>query len=136
MTILNREMNEALGNLEECAREAPAGCYEEAKAVVELIDEAARELMSSIRALGLKAPGDDSMRNVEVALYAYIRNANPEAYGLMTGEGFGEHMQGPARERVMANCIRDRVFLASVGTIPAQPNDRALATLLGMEWKA
>lgn len=115
MTIANRDANQRLSNLEQCAQEAPEGTYQLAKDVVALIEEASRDLMKNLKALGLKAPGDDRLRNLEVATFGYIADCNPEAYSLITGEAFGEHIQGPARERVMAGCIRDRDFLRGLG---------------------
>jgi hypothetical protein len=42
---------------------------------------------------------------------------NPDDGGLITGEGFGAAMDGPARERVMGQTIRERDSLARLGVI-------------------
>lgn len=111
MTIRNQELNRRLSNLESCAENAPEGAYEQAKAVAKIVGNAAKGLLSALRAAGLKAKNSDSLRDIEAAIYGYILDSNPEAYGLITGEGFGEHIEGPARDRVIAQASRDRDFL-------------------------
>src|SRR5262245_54532737 len=111
MTILNRELNRRLSNLERCADLAPEGTFARAKDAAEAIDEASNAIMAALRERGFHALNDDRLRDLEAAIYGYLLEGNPEEYGLLTGEGFGEHVDGPAGERVMANTIRDRDFL-------------------------
>lgn len=111
MTIENRKLNNRLGHLERCAEKAPDGTYENANAA-EAIGEAANAIRNVFRKHGFKASNNDNLRNVEVALYAYLLASNPDNNALITGEGFGEHVDGPAGERVLAQTIRDRDALS------------------------
>jgi hypothetical protein len=111
------ELNSQLSNLDYCARYAPARTYDEAKKISALVSDIADRIMAEIRCAGLIANGDDRMREVEAVIYGYIKSCNPDSYGLITGEGFGEHLSGPAGDRVMARCIRDRNFTESMRTI-------------------
>jgi hypothetical protein len=121
------ELNGQLSNLDCCARHAPARTYDEAKKVSALVSDIADHIMTEIRCAGLIANSDDRMREVEAAIYGYIKSCNPDSYDLITGEGFGEHLHGPAGGRVMAQCIRDRDFIESMRTIypidPPQSSD-------------
>lgn len=114
MTIQNRELNRRLTNLEDCAREAPEGAYDDVKATTEAIGDIANNIMQTLRAVGLKAPGDDSLRDIEAAIYGYILRNNPDAYGLIAGEGFGEHVNGPARQRILATAAANVEFFRSL----------------------
>jgi hypothetical protein len=111
------KLNDQLGNLDCCARRAPARTYDEAKKVSSLVSDIADHIMAEIRCAGLVANGDDRMREVEAVIYGYIKSCNPDSYGLIAGEGFGEYLSGPAGGRVMAQCIRDRDFIESMRTI-------------------
>ncbi len=110
MTIRNRPLNRRLSNLQVCAQQAPAGTYEDAKLVVEAMEDIANHIMFTLSAAGVKVSGDDKMRNLQVALYEYILANNADRFA--SAEGFGEHVDGPAGPRVMAQAIRDRDFLA------------------------
>lgn len=116
MTIAShvRELNDRLANLERCAEMAPEGTYEQAKVVSGIIADAANALIHSLRAENLKAPGDDRLRNIEAAIYGYILDSNPNAYELISAEGFGRHVDGPSGKRIIADAIRNRDSLRSV----------------------
>src|ERR1700724_836620 len=102
-----RDLNNRLTNLERCVEVAPEGSYLRAADAVVAIGEAAEGIMKALRGYGFKAPGHDGLRSLEAAIYGYLLDNNPDEYGLITGEGFGEHVDGPAGERVLANAIRD-----------------------------
>lgn len=117
-----RALNSQLENLEECAREAPEGTYEDAKALNEFFSETFDHLRSELLALGLKLDNADRYREFEAVLYGLIKDSNPECLTFAVSEGFGSAMDGPARERVVAQAASNRDFLRSVGVIPAGPN--------------
>lgn len=113
MTIRNRVLNGRLAALERCAEDAPEGIYERAKEAATAIVEASQAVMDVLREHGFVALNDDWLRNLEVSLYEYLLEGNPaDACELSTAEGFGEHVRGRARDRIIANLIRDRDALA------------------------
>jgi hypothetical protein len=114
MTIRNRELNNRLSNLEACAEHAPEGTYERAKAVAETIGAIATAILHEFRGQGFKAFGDDRLRDIEAALYGYLLECNPGESELITAEGFGETMNGPARAHVIRQTIRDRDAFAAL----------------------
>ncbi len=117
MTIVNREINRRLSNLERCAEMAPKGTHREAKNAADAIANASQGILDALRDQGFKVLNDDRLRNLEVAIYAYLLEANPDNCGLMTGEGFGEHIDGPAGKRIMAQTVSNFAFLRSHGMI-------------------
>lgn len=106
-----RKVNDRFSHLERCAQMAPEGTYQQAKDVSEMIGSLSNKLLRTLRAMGMKALNDDRLRNVEAAVYAYVLESNPDASGLLVGEGFGEHVDGPAGDRIIAVTVRDRDFL-------------------------
>jgi len=102
-----------------CAEEAPAGTYEKPKAVREMIGEMADQLMANVRELGLEADNCDGIFAVEAAIYGYIKGSNPESTLFSVAEGFGEHVGGDSRARVLANCERDMAAIRAIGMAPA-----------------
>lgn len=120
MTIAQhvRRANDRLTHLERCAQLAPEGTFDRAKDAAEAIGEASQGILDALRSRGFKVHNDDRLRNLEAAIYAYLLEANPHECGLVVGEGFGEHVDGPAGERVMAGVIRDRDQLRKLGVIP------------------
>lgn len=108
------ELHADLGYFKACAEEAPEGCYEQAKAVKELIGDTCDSLMRELRGLGLKANAGDRAFDLEAAIYDYIRRSNPEETVFPTAEGFGRGLEGPARERVMAQAASARDFLSGL----------------------
>lgn len=116
MTIAShvRHLNERLSNLETCADRAPEDTYDRSKMAVEAVHEAADAILAAFRLNGFKALNDDRLRNIEAALYGYLLESNPEEVELIAGEGFGEHVSGPAGRRVMQQAIADRDFLQSL----------------------
>jgi hypothetical protein len=114
MTIYHPKANERLSNIERCAELAPAGTYERAKAAKAVIDEVADSIFTICKAHGFKLRGMDGYRDIEAQLYVLLADSNPDEYGLITGEGFGAAMDGPARERVLAQTVRDRDALTRI----------------------
>jgi len=115
MTIMtNHQLRIALENFKRCADEAPEGCYEQAKALNAVIGEACDNLMRELRALGLKASAADLAFDLEAAIYNYARGSNPNATVFPTAEGFGSSMDGPARERVLAQAASNRDALLAL----------------------
>jgi hypothetical protein len=108
MTIYNRELNERLTNLEQCAELAPDGTYDEAKRAVGAVNEAIEAVRAAIREAGFKINGSDPCRDLEAAIYGYLLVSNPDAYGLMTGEGFGKSMDSPKRGLLIAKAAANR----------------------------
>lgn len=103
-----RELHTRLSNIQRCAELAPADTYECAKSAANAIDEAIEAVRAVFREHGFEVNNNDPCRDLEAAIYGYLLISNPERYGLITGEGFGEHIDGSAGERIMANTIRDR----------------------------
>lgn len=106
-----RGLNSALANFERCADEAPKGTYEQAKQVAELIRALTKGLIHDLRAMGLEADTCDGIREVEAVIYGYIKQSNPAGTVFPTAEGFGLSLDGPARECVLAQAVRDRDLL-------------------------
>lgn len=115
MTILRQinpaAMSHKLSNLEACADAAPDGSYDTAKAVCALVSDTADDLMTALNELGLAADGCDAARTLEACIYHYIVESNPRAGDLVAGEGFGQALNGPAAERIVAQAQRDVDFL-------------------------
>lgn len=103
----------ALSNFTRCCDDAPEGTYQDAKALKAVIDDATDGLMRDIVALGLKANNCDLIYAIESAIYQYVKCSNPDATLFPISEGFGEAMDGKARDRVLAQTILDRDFLRS-----------------------
>lgn len=112
MTIINRELHQRLSNIEDCAEHAPEGTYERAKQAAAFINDSAEAIFALAKASGFKLNGTDRFRDVEALLYGVLVDSNPTEYGLITGEGFGNAMGGPAKQRVIEQTIRDRDALA------------------------
>lgn len=118
MTILNRGLSEKLCNLQRCSEMAPEGTYIFAKRAAQAVDESIEMVRSIIREAGFVANGTDHCRNLEVAIYAFLRASNPQSESeFIVSEGFGEHVDGPAGRRVMEGAIADRDCLRSLGVI-------------------
>ena len=112
-----RALNAELDRLERCAADAPADSYQEAKAIAELVSAFGAELIRGVRALGLRADTCDRIREVEAVVYGYIKGSNPDATVFPVAEGFGAAMEGPARDRVLEQTVRDMAFLRGVGVV-------------------
>lgn len=112
-------LNTQLGYLERCTEEAPDGAYEHAKALRALIGETADRLMADLRALGYQADNCDLIREVEAVIYGYVKDSNPERSDLITAEGFGEHIDGPAGQRVRQQAADNIAALRKLGIVPA-----------------
>ena len=108
-------MNTALDNFKRCADEAPAGMYLDAKALNAVIGETCDNLIKELRGLGLRANTCDLIYAVEAKIYEYVKLSNPDSPMFPVSEGFGAAMDGPARDRVLAQSAGDRDFLRSVG---------------------
>lgn len=109
-----RQFNDRLTLIERCAEKAPEGTYQRAKDAANAINDASQGILDALRAHGFKVRNDDRLRNLEAAIYGYLLEANPDESGLMTGEGFGQHIDGPAGDRILANTIRERDVLAKI----------------------
>lgn len=107
-------LNKQLGFIERCAEVAPEGTYQRAKDAAAAIAEASESIMEVLRSYDFEAPGNDTLRNIEAAIYGYLRHNNPDECGLITGEGFGEHIDGPAGERILAQTVRERDELRAI----------------------
>ena len=116
MTITNRAMNDRLTNLERCAEIAPDRTHEDAKAVARIVGDLSNMILRTVRDGGLVANNSDGLRNLEAAIYGYIVASNPGAAFLTAAEGFGEHVDGPAGARVLAQAIRDRNALEGMAS--------------------
>lgn len=110
-------LNEAYDHFLRCAEDSPEGTYEEAKAITSLIGEVADKLLKDIKALGLKADNCDRIREVEAVIYGYLKDCNPEATVFAVSEGFGSAMNGPARDRVIAQASSNLAALRSLGAV-------------------
>lgn len=125
MTIASyaKQLNERLTNLERGVEMAPERTYEEGKRAARAIDDASNGIIAAFREHGFKILNDDRLRNIEAMIYGYLLESNPEHSALITCEGFGEHVDGPAGERVLAQAKRDRDFLENM----QKPEDEAPA---------
>jgi len=107
----------AFENFCQCVDNAPKGAYSDAKALRQTIGDTADTLMKDVRALGLKANNMDLIYAVEVAIYDYVKQSNPDSNLFPLAEGFGSSMDGPVRERVLAQTHRDMAQLRDLGVI-------------------
>lgn len=107
-------LNTRLSNLEHAANEAPEGTYDRTKELAAALNDASQAVMDTLRRYGLEALNDDRLREMEAVIYGYMLVSNPDETAFHVGEGFGEGLRGEQRERVMANCIRDRDFLRNM----------------------
>lgn len=112
---MTKDTSTALLNFRACVAEAPAGTYEDAKALGRTIDSACTTLIQDLRNLGLRADTCDLIFAVEAAIYNYAALSNPGVGLFPTAEGFGSSMSTSARDRVIAGAERDRDSLASAG---------------------
>ena len=116
-------LNEQLGNLEACAENAPDGAYDHAKQISAFLGETFDHLRTELAAIGLKLDNSDKYREFEAVLYGLIKDSNPECYTFPVSEGFGSSMDGPARERVIAQAASSVAFLKGEGATfkPVEP---------------
>lgn len=115
---MRNDTNAALLNFRACVDDAPAGTYEDAKALGKIIGASCESLIKDIRSLGLKADTCDLIFAVEAAIYNYAASSNPESSLFPTAEGFGAAMSTPQRERIIAAAENDRDSLASAVSTP------------------
>jgi len=113
----NETLIKELFNFKRCADEAPAGTYEDAKDLNDLIGQTCDDLMANLRERGFKTNNCDLILAVEATIYNYVKLSNPEHTCFPVAEGFGSAMNGPARERVLANTVRDMECLRKLGVI-------------------
>lgn len=115
-----RALRDQLSNLDACAEEAPEGTYTDVKAVSQLVKDTVDNLMAGMASLGMKANNADPIEEVAAVIYGYIRDSNPEAYGLAAGEGFGNTMLTGSKElvaRVKGQAASNLAFLQSRGVV-------------------
>ncbi|USN14078.1 hypothetical protein KABACHOK_02420 [Brevundimonas phage vB_BpoS-Kabachok] len=118
-TCINaRDLNSQLENLEACAENAPEGAYEDAKALSAFFGETFQHLRGELLALGLMLDNSDGYREFEAVLYGLIKDSNPDCTTFAVSEGFGSAMDGPARERVIAQAADNIAALRAAGVIP------------------
>lgn len=109
MTIHNYQLCDRLSKLERCAEMAPAGTYETATRAALTVDEAIESVRKIFQGNGFKANGSDPCRDLEAAIYGFLTTSNPHyASDFAASEGFGEHIDGPAGDRVLAQTIANR----------------------------
>lgn len=113
----NPELSRALENFRRCTDEAPLGTYDEAKVLRGLIDNAMDDFAAALRGHGFAANNCDLAWELETALYAYVKQSNPDRTVFPTAEGFGEGMSGPARERVLAQSKGNLEALRVLGVV-------------------
>jgi len=99
----------------QCVDNAPVGTYLDAKELRTTIGDTADALMNDVRGLGLKANNCELIYAVEAAIYDYVKQSNPDSNLFALAEGFGASMDGPARERVLAQTDRDMTRLRELG---------------------
>lgn len=114
MTIRHRY--EELSNFKRCCEEAPDGAYESAKELNSIIGDAVDNLMNDLRLAGFKANNCDMAFELEARIYEYVKRSNPESTIFPVSEGFGSAIDGPARDRVIAQATRNVAFLKSLST--------------------
>jgi len=116
MTIQNREAVARYQKLLRCVEEAPDGTFTMASDLQSAVQSATCEMESHLREMDLDAGfHGDAIVDIEALIYAHIIRCNPKiADDIAAIEGFAEHVDGPARDRVKAGIIRDRDFLASL----------------------
>lgn len=120
MTIASyaRTFNQRLSNLEACSLNAPPETYMRAKDATNAIGDSVAGIIDAFRSRGFKPLTDDRLRNIEALLYGYMVESADTAdhTALLTAEGFGEAMSGPAADRVrrQAECNRDALKAAGV----------------------
>lgn len=118
-----RALSAQLSNLESCAENAPDGAYDHAKQISALMGETFDHLRTELAAIGLKLNNSDKYREFEAVLYGLIKESNPDCYTFDVSEGFGSSMDGPARERVIAQAAASVAFLKGEGAAfkPVEP---------------
>jgi len=109
-----KEKEISLRNFKNCAENAPQGTYENVERLNKVIGDCVDNFMKEIRSIGLKANNDDLAFSLEISLYDYIKCSNPNSCLFALAEGFGEHIEGPDRDHILANTIRDRDIIASI----------------------
>lgn len=124
MTIARALNVAALSNdmtcFEDGAAAAPAGAYEDAKALSAIFSEVYVFLKDRLAEadVGVSLPNDDRYREFEAVMYGMLREGNPDATVFARAEGFGRALQGPAADRVMSQTHRDLATLRGLGVIP------------------
>lgn len=115
-------LNSRLNHFQRGVEEAPEGSFIDAKAIAEVFDDAMRalhnNLATGLAAHGLKVSNCDAFREIEAVAYGMLLRANEDATIFLATEGFGEHVDGPAGRRILANAERNRDFLRAAGIIP------------------
>lgn len=117
------KLSAELGNLEACAEHAPAGTYEDAKALAGWFGDVfayAQGQLSDLKLHGVKLVGDDRYREVEAVLYGAVKACSPDATVFAVAEGFGDAVTNrgrETRERVIRQATSNLEFLKSVGVV-------------------
>ncbi|SOC26342.1 hypothetical protein [Thalassospira xiamenensis] len=111
------QMKERFRNFRRCAEDAPKGTHEAAKQLHETIGATCDRFIAEVMELGLKANKLDLAFVLETALYQYVVNSNSEATLFASAEGFGEAMDGPNRDRILAMTERNQEVLEKIRTM-------------------
>jgi len=65
--------------------------YEPASDIADMIGKTVDTIINQSRNLGIAAKGDDRARNLEVSIYEFLTESDPENSIWPLAEGFGEH---------------------------------------------
>jgi len=120
MTIRNtinvRELSARLSNIELCAEYAPAGTFNNAKALAQAISDISEQILTTLNVAGFTPANDDRLREVEAVIYGYVMRScqDSDHFGLLTAEGFGENVTGPSGPRLVAQAKRNRDALNAI----------------------
>lgn len=124
MTI-SRSINAAvlsndMTDFEDGARAAPAGAYEDAKALSQIFSEVYVFLKDKLAEadIGVTLPNNDRYREFEAVMYGMLREGNPDCTMFPATEGFGRALAGPAGARVMAQTEANLAFFRERGLLP------------------
>lgn len=105
-------------NFRTAVDEAPEGTFEASKAFYRALDDSVRVLLKSFDAGGLVYDKCDQIFEIEVMLFAMLRDNNPLYRNeIESAIGLGETLSTGSPElcaRVLAGLIRDRDFIASM----------------------
>lgn len=79
--------------------ETPESSFERSRQLADLISEQMRQLMNGLRGLSFAASPNDPAFELEAAMYAFVKQSNPDCSELVSAEGLGTHLQGPRERR-------------------------------------
>lgn len=116
MSIIDRPMNQHYSNFLLCTEEAPVGTCEEAKKIADAIGYLADTILEKSREVGAPICNADGIRNIEVNIYAHMRESTAVPNPVRAAEKIGKALSDPVtRESVIESLKRDRDFLEEIG---------------------